>query len=94
MVGYTVFFIVSTQLVGISAGVLTSVSMLPQLVKIIREKEVDELSVAWLLILFVGLSLWAYYGWLKEDWPIIITNTFSLLVNLTLIILRYRFRKK
>lgn len=67
--------------VGIAAGICTSVSLLPQLIKIIREKKADNISWFMLFILIGGLSLWVWYGILKKDLPIIITNSFSLLVN-------------
>ena len=71
----------TTQWIGIAAGVLTSVSMLPQLIKIIKEKKAGDVSVVMLLVLIGGLALWAVYGFMKEDWPIIITNSFSFLLN-------------
>ena len=52
----------TTQWIGIAAGVLTSVSMLPQLIKIIKEKKAGDVSVVMLLVLIGGLALWAFYG--------------------------------
>jgi MtN3 and saliva related transmembrane protein len=65
----------------IGAGILTSVSLIPQLVKIIREKKAENISYGMLLTLLAGLGCWVWYGLLKEDLPIIITNVFSFLVN-------------
>lgn len=81
------------QIIGIMAGICTSVSLLPQLIKIIKEKKVEDLSPFMLLILFTGLSLWVYYGVLREDWPIIITNSFSVLINGIMIVLLFRYKK-
>lgn len=78
--------------VGISAGVLTASSMLPQVVKVIREKKATQVSVMMLLVLIAGVSLWIWYGYLKTDWPILVTNCFSLLVNVTMLLLRYKYR--
>lgn len=81
------------QVIGIAAGVLTSLSMLPQVIKTIREKEAAQVSIMMLLVLIAGISLWIWYGLLKDDYPIIITNCFSLLINLTMAGLRIRYRK-
>lgn len=81
-----------TKIVGIAAGIFTGTSMLPQLIKMFKEKKASQVSVFMLLILITGLSLWVWYGFLKEDWPIIVTNLFSLVVNLTMIFLRYKYR--
>jgi MtN3 and saliva related transmembrane protein len=80
--------------VGIAAGVLTSVSLLPQLVKIIREKKAEAISYFMLIILLCGLSCWVWYGVLREDLPIIITNSFSLLINSLVIIFTIKYKKK
>lgn len=82
------------QVVGIAAGVLTSISMLPQLIKLIQERKADALSPVMLIVLVSGLSLWTYYGILREDWPIIITNSFSLILNITLLTLRQIYKKR
>ncbi len=73
--------------VGIAAGILTAASLLPQLIKTFREKKSEELSLVYLITLLCGLICWIWYGILKEDYPIIITNSFSMIVNSTLIVL-------
>jgi len=83
-----------TQIVGIVAGILTATSLIPQLVKIIKEKKADDVSPMMLIILMAGLGLWATYGLMKEDWPIIITNSFSFLLNTVVLFFRYRYAKK
>ena len=77
----------TTQWIGIAAVVLTSISMLPQLIKIIKEKKAEDVSIIMLLVLMSGLALWAVYGFMREDWPIIITNLFSFLLNCVVIFL-------
>ncbi len=79
------------QWVGIGAGLLTAFSMLPQLIKVIKEKKAEEISITMVIILIAGLSLWVAYGVLKEDWPLIITNSFSVLVNILLLIFRFKY---
>ena len=79
---------------GIVAGVLTSVSMIPQLIKVIKEKNVEDLSWVMILVLICGLSLWVWYGILKDELPIILSNAFAVLVNLILLICLILFRKK
>lgn len=68
--------------IGIGASTFTSLALIPQLVKLIREQKAGDLSVAMLAILFTGLALWIYYGVLQKDWIIIISNSVALLINL------------
>lgn len=80
------------NVIGLIAGILTASSLLPQFIKILKEKKADDISVPMLLILMAGLSLWIYYGTLREDWPIIITNLFSLSFNIGIIILKFKYK--
>lgn len=80
------------QWLGIVAGILTSCSMLPQVFKILKEKHSQQVSPWMIIVLMAGVALWIYYGVLREDWPIIITNSLSLLINFVLIILRFKYK--
>ncbi len=82
------------NLLGIIAGVLTSISMIPQLVKVIREKNVEDISLLMLLVLISGLSLWVWYGFVKDELPIILSNSFAVLVNISLLICYMIYHKK
>lgn len=84
----------STQIVGIIAGVFTSVSLLPQLIKIIREKKAKDLSYGMLIVLLIGLGCWIWYGALREDLPIIVTNGFSFLINSLMIVFTIKYKEK
>ena len=83
-----------TSLIGIAAGICTSISLLPQLIKIVREKRAENISYVMLFILIGGLGLWIWYGVLKEDYPILITNSFSFLINSLVIYFTYRYKEK
>ncbi len=83
-----------TQIIGIVAGILTATSLIPQLVKILKEKKADDVSPLMLIILLVGLGLWASYGFMKKDWPIIITNCFSFILNTVVLFCRYKYARK
>lgn len=78
--------------VGITAGILTGISMLPQLIRIIRKKRANEVSLIMLLILMSGLGCWVGYGILKKDLPIIITNAFSLCISSLVLFFRIKYR--
>lgn len=83
-----------TQVIGIAAGVCTATSLIPQVVKTIKEKKAEDVSLAMLLVLGTGISLWIVYGIKKNDLPIIATNAFSLLVNITMVILGIKYKKQ
>lgn len=81
------------EIIGLAAGICTSLSLLPQLIKLLKNKKAEDISLFYLGILFVGLGLWIWYGVLREDLPIMLTNGFSLLVNGFVIVLGVRYKR-
>ena len=79
--------------IGIFAGICTCISLLPQLVKIIKEKKAENISYLMLFILLIGVGTWIWYGSLKEDMPIIITNCVSFFINLLVIFFTIRYKQ-
>lgn len=82
------------NILGLIAGGITSVAMLPQLIKVLKNKDVEDLSLLMILFLIVGLSLWVWYGFVKEELPIILSNAFAVLVNICLLISYFIFGKR
>ena len=83
-----------TEVVGLTAGICTALSLLPQIIKIVKEKKAQDISLFYLIVLLCGLTLWTYYGFLKEDVPIIATNIFSMVLNIIVIILGSIYKRK
>lgn len=81
-------------LVGVAASVLTAFSLLPQLIKIIKEKKADDVSLGMLLILLAGLSLWIVYGFMIENKIIIFSNIFSVVINVSVLVLTIIFKNR
>ena len=84
----------NAELLGLIAGGITSVAMMPQLIKVLKEKNAEDISVVTLLVLIAGLSLWVWYGILQDELPIILSNAFSVLINITLLICSLIYKKK
>ena len=79
--------------IGIGAGICTAISLLPQLVKIIKSKKAEDISFFMLIILLIGVAGWVWYGILRKDYPIIITNAFSFIVNVLIIVFSMIYKK-
>jgi MtN3 and saliva related transmembrane protein len=92
-VGY-VLLMETTTIIGIVAGIFTATSLLPQLIKILKEKKADDVSPWMLIILMTGVGLWVYYGIRKDDWPIIVTNSFSFFLNTAVLICKFIYTRK
>lgn len=80
------------EIIGLIAGIITSSSLLPQLVKTIKLRKAEDVSPFMFILLLMGTGLWTYYGILREDFPIIATNSFSFGLNVFMLVLKVRFR--
>ena len=83
-----------TDLLGLVAGICTTVAVLPQIKKAWQTKEVKDVSVGMFIILLIGVFLWIMYGITQNDLPIIATNGTSLALNSFMMYLMVRYRKK
>ncbi|MXS72815.1 SemiSWEET transporter [Chryseobacterium binzhouense] len=84
----------NVDILGLIAGGLTSIASMPQLIKVIKTRNVEDLSWLMLVILITGLSLWVWYGILQNEFPIILSNAFAVLVNVSLLTCYLLFRDK
>ncbi|MGD1318152.1 SemiSWEET transporter [Chryseobacterium sp. CBo1] len=84
----------NTEILGLIAGGLTSIASMPQLIKVIKTKNVEDLSWLMLLILVTGLSLWVWYGIQQDELPIILSNSFAVIVNLALLVCYFIYKDK
>ncbi len=85
---------INPLVIGIVAGCFTAIAMIPQLIKIIREKKAGQISLVMISILITGLSFWVWYGIMQNDYPVIITNAFSIVVNLLIVFFSLRYKNK
>lgn len=69
---------------GLAAGVLTTGSWLPQVIRILRTRSATDLSWLYLAAFGVGTCAWLTYGAMRSDQPIVVTNgaTFVLVATL------------
>jgi MtN3 and saliva related transmembrane protein len=79
------------QIIGIVAGILTSSSFIPQLVKIIKTKKAEDVSAFMLYTRELGLGLWIWYGILQQDLPVIITFAFAFIINTAVIFFKVKY---
>jgi MtN3 and saliva related transmembrane protein len=77
--------------IGLIAGTCTTISLLPQVIKTIRTKETKDISLSMYIILSIGLFLWIFYGALINALPIILANTFSLILAVIILILKMKY---
>ncbi|WP_010298047.1 SemiSWEET transporter [Candidatus Odyssella thessalonicensis] len=76
------------ELIGLSAGMLTTLAFLPQVIKVIKTHSVKNISVSMYIIFCLGLILWIIYGIYLDSTPIIIANTITLVLAAAILIMK------
>ena len=77
-----------SKVFGYLGGIGTTISFLPQVVKIYKQNNNDGLSIYMFLIHLSGVSSWVIYGIYIEDIIVILYNSITLLL-ICLIIFKY-----
>ncbi|MEM4056491.1 MAG: SemiSWEET transporter [Thermoplasmatales archaeon] len=80
--------------IGLVAGTLTTSSFIPQAVKIYLKKKADEISATMFSVILMGMILWILYGYMINSTPVIIANSISGVLCLTILILKFHYEKK
>jgi MtN3 and saliva related transmembrane protein len=79
--------------VGFVAGLCGIVGFVPQLFKIVRDKDAREVSRAMYAITTLGFVLWVTFGVLNHSWPVIASNSVMLILAATILGLTLKYGK-
>jgi MtN3 and saliva related transmembrane protein len=80
-------------LLGLIAGSLTTMAFVPQVLKIRRTRSAADISTGMFVAFCTGVALWLIYGVLKRDIAIVATNFVTLVLALTVLILKARYER-
>lgn len=70
-----------TEWTGYLAAVLTTVSFVPQVVKIYKTRETAGISLVMYLVFVSGIVMWLLYGFFLGELPIVLANSVTLLLS-------------
>jgi MtN3 and saliva related transmembrane protein len=82
------------DIVGFAAGVLTSINIIPQIIRSIKTKEVEDISLWMFLIYDIGLILWVSYGFMIKSHPIMIMDGIACLSSIFMTYLKIKYNPK
>ncbi len=78
----------SINFLGFIAATLTTASFLPQVIKSWKTKRTQDISLPAFLVLGSGQFLWATYGFVTNQPPILIANAITLALVLSILFLK------
>ncbi|MGL1893653.1 MAG: SemiSWEET transporter [Spirochaetaceae bacterium] len=80
------------NLIGFVAAICTTVSFVPQALKTILTKDTKGISLGMYIMFVIGVILWLAYGIFIRDFPLIIANCITLMLSMTILIYKLRYR--
>ena len=79
-------------ILGLAAGVLTTIAFLPQMLQISQTKSAKDVSYVMLIVFMSGLLLWLVYGIILGALPVILANGVTLCFNLIILWLKIKYK--
>ena len=79
------------EILGFLAGILVSLSVLPQVIKSWKTKSTKDVALAWSLINLAGQILWIVYGININSMALVVMSSITLAMNISMIYLKLKF---
>lgn len=78
--------------VGLIAGTFTTISFLPQVIRVWKTRSTRDISLMMFLLFTVGIMLWLIYGIYLKQWPVILSNALTLISAIIILIFKFRYK--
>jgi MtN3 and saliva related transmembrane protein len=78
--------------IGFFAAFCTTISFLPQAIKVYQSKSTKDISLYMFLIFTIGTFCWLVYGVVISSVPIILANTITLVLSFFILIYKIKYK--
>ena len=82
----------TTEVIGVVAAVLTTISFVPQVWHSFKTRDVSGISVGMYSVFTIGVALWLVYGIMLKAWPLIVANGITLGLAVAILLMKLRFK--
>jgi len=82
------------EYLGFAAGAITTISFLPQVIRVFRLKSAREISMLFTTLLLLGLIAWLAYGILRGLTPVIVSNAVAAAFVAPLLYAKLKYGKR
>lgn len=80
----------SIEIVGLAAGILTTISFLPQVILIYKTRHTRDISLGMFSLFTAGIILWLIYGILNKSVSVIAANAVTFFLSLYILIMKLK----
>lgn len=81
-------------IIGIIASITVTFGFIPQIIRGVKSKKLDDVSPAMYVLIISGMIMWILYGIHLQDKIIIAANIAGLTLSSTVLSLRYKYKLK
>jgi MtN3 and saliva related transmembrane protein len=82
------------EAVGAAAAICSTTSFVPQLIKLLRERTAEAVSLRMYALTVTAFVLWSAYGFVLHSWPLVVSNLVSLALSSAILLLKLRFQPR
>ena len=79
---------------GILAGALTTISFIPQMLRIVRTRSGNDISWGMWSVFATGTTLWIVWGVMEQSIPVIVANAVTLIATFVILALKWRYSQR
>jgi MtN3 and saliva related transmembrane protein len=79
------------EMVGLTAGCMTTCSFIPQVVRTYRSRSVKDISLRMYLLMSAGVLLWVVYGAMIGSVSVMTANVVSFILTAAIVIMKIVF---
>ena len=77
--------------IGYAAATCTTISFLPQLIRVVRLRSAKDISLGMFSIFSAGTAMWLAYGVLSHTSPVAAANGVMLVLSFSILVLKLRY---
>ena len=79
---------------GIFGGLLTTGSLIPQIMRVLKLRSAQEISLIYTTTQLTGIMIWLIYGIILSLTPVIVWNVIAVILIVALLFAKLRFGRK
>lgn len=82
------------ELLGYSAAIFSAISFLPQATKMYKSRSVKDISLSMYVVYLISLVLWLLYGIKINSIHLIVSELFTLVLVVIILVMKYLWQNK
>ncbi len=85
---------INPDYIGHMAGFCTTISFLPQVIRVWKTRSVDDISLGMYTLFVSGVFMWLIYALWVQAWPLVLPNIVTLILAGAVLVFKIRHMGK